>query len=349
MHTNEEKVRANRNRKKIVPLIYGIVIGAILSFFLCNDCGDNWKSVAMMISMSTLYSYAFWFGIPQIYLFLDKRYSWLEEPIKKSSLSFLLITIYAYFISYTVNILFNLYYNPHNLEYSVDITNYKNHVITIIVVLIVSFFMTTRGFFYEWKMQVEKEKKLIKENAQARYEVLKNQVDPHFLFNSLNVLSSLIDENPEKSQEFLSKLSKLYRRSLEYKNDELNTVENELEIVKDYIYLQNIRFEKAVETTISIPDNLLKKHLLPMSLQMLVENIFKHNKAENKNPLKIDIKNNSNYIIVSNNIISKTVLNSNKKGLLNITERYKLLTDKKVIVENTELYFKVSLPILDIK
>lgn len=337
-----------RSRKWLRPLIYGVVIGLVLSVILCRDCSENWESVVMMVTMSTLYSYAFWFGIPYIYKILDKKYSWLDESIKKSILSLILITIYAYLISYIINILFNLYYNPDDIGYSIDITNYKNHIITIVIVLIVSFFMTARGFFYEWKMQVEKEKKLIKENAQARYEILKNQIDPHFLFNSLNVLSSLIDENPDKSQEFLSKLSKLYRRTLEYKNDDLNTVENELNIVKDYIYLQNIRFEKAIESNIDISNNLLQKHLLPMSLQILVENIFKHNKTESKNPLKINIYSNENYIIVSNNRIKKVVRTSNKKGLANIVDRYELLTDKKVIIESTDDFFQVSIPFLNL-
>ena len=191
------------------------------------------------------------------------------------------------------------------------------------------------------------EQKLIAKSANAQFESLKNQLDPHFLFNSLNVLDSLIEENPKQAQQFTNSMSKIYRYVLEQKDKELVSVEEELDFAKTYCELLKTRFEDAVTFEFNISDEDKKGFVVPLSLQLLLENSIKHNFATSSKPLIIKIFAENGNLIIENNLQTRELPNkSTGVGLTNIVSRYNLLTNRNVFVEKSEAFFRVKLPIL---
>jgi hypothetical protein len=220
-----------------------------------------------------------------------------------------------------------------------------------LVAIIVTFFVTLAFHaFYFYKAYTEnkvKEQKVIAGTASAQFESLKNQIDPHFLFNSLNVLSSLIEENPENAQKFTTSLSKIYRYVLEQKDKELVSVEEELAFAKTYMNLLKMRFENSITFDLPSDYNNPEAKVVPLSLQLLLENTIKHNVVSEQRPLHIKIYIENNYLIVENNLQKKEILQERKGvGLQNIVNRYGLISERKVLVEETQIEFKVKIPIL---
>jgi len=204
-------------------------------------------------------------------------------------------------------------------------------------------------FYFYKKVQENKlkEQKVIAGTASAQFESLKNQIDPHFLFNSLNVLSSLIEENPDNAQKFTTSLSKIYRYVLEQKDKELVSVEEELHFAKTYMNLLKMRFENSI--SYEVPTDFINPEakVVPLSLQLLLENTIKHNVVSENKPLKIKIYIEDHYLIVENNLQKKEVLQERKGvGLQNIVKRYGLLSERKVLVEETNDFFRIKIPIL---
>lgn len=237
-------------------------------------------------------------------------------------------------------------------EYFTGKYNYINWF-TINIALLISAFLHAKGFMEELKKTSKKEvveQKLIAKSANAQFESLKNQLDPHFLFNSLNVLSSLIDENPRQAQKFTASMSKIYRYVLEQKDKELVTVEDELEFAKTYCELLKTRFEESVDFVFDVKKEDFKRFVVPLSLQLLLENCIKHNFATSSKPLIIKIYSENDTLCIENNLqVREQIKESSGIGLANIVQRYSLLTKRNVFIEKSEDYFKVKLPILSAK
>jgi LytS/YehU family sensor histidine kinase len=201
------------------------------------------------------------------------------------------------------------------------------------------------------KLQAEhlRAEQLQKENFRAQLEALKNQVNPHFLFNSLNVLNSLIHIDPDKAATFLSQLSEVYRALLESGDKQLVPLEKELELANAYIYLMQTRFGGNVQFKVDVPATYLPLQLPPTSLQMLLENAIKHNGSTVNKPLHISIYVRNDKLVVENKLQPRLEeVTSTKVGLQNIRSRYKYFTDDRVEVTQTEGSFVVALPLLDI-
>jgi len=221
------------------------------------------------------------------------------------------------------------------------------------VALLISAFLHAKSFMEELKKSSKKEvveQKLIAKSANAQFESLKNQLDPHFLFNSLNVLSSLIDENPSQAQKFTASMSKIYRYVLEQKDKELVTIEDEIEFAKTYCGLLKTRFEDSVNFIFDVKNDDLRRFVVPLSLQLLLENCIKHNLATSSKPLLVRIFTEGDTLCIENNLqIREQIKESAGIGLANIVQRYSLLTKKNVFIERSEDHFKVKLPILSEK
>ena len=203
----------------------------------------------------------------------------------------------------------------------------------IIVAIIINTFATSilEGYYYfkQWKNSLIQTEQLKRENIQSQFEALKNQIDPHFLFNSINTVYSLIDTHPDKAKEFITQFSKTFRHVLDVKEKVVVSLKEEIELLNSYIFLLKIRHEGNLEISINIDAQKLNKFIPPLSLQMLVENAIKHNIISEKKPLKIKIFNNSNSLIIKNKLQSKNSINeSTKIGLNNLTERYKHISEK---------------------
>lgn len=183
--------------------------------------------------------------------------------------------------------------------------------------------------------------------ATASFETLKNQLDPHFLFNSLNVLSSLIEENPKKAQEFTVALSKIYRYVLDQKDKNLISVEEELNFAKLYVSLLKMRFEDAISVNFDIDATINDFRIVPLSLQLLLENAIKHNIISDQKPLQIAIFKEDNYLVVQNSYQKKqTFEKSIGIGLQNIMQRYNLVSNLEINIQQTEKHYIVKLPLI---
>lgn len=298
-----------------------------------------------------MYSFILGMGNGMINDFLNKRFPWSEATTKRAIISIVTIlianTILVYFCNYMNFVVFQK--GATTEEYFSGKYNYINWF-TINVALLISAFLHARGFMEELKKNSKKEvveQKLIAKSANAQFETLKNQLDPHFLFNSLNVLSSLIDENPKQAQKFTASMSKIYRYVLEQKDKELVTVEDEIEFAKTYCDLLKTRFEDSVDFHFNVKKEDYRKYVVPLSLQLLLENCIKHNFATSSKPLIIKVFSENDSLYIENNLqVREQMKESAGIGLSNIVQRYSLLTKRNVFIEKSEDYFKVKLPML---
>jgi len=220
--------------------------------------------------------------------------------------------------------------------------------ITTVISLIVFYFYNTTLISNNWIKSIEKNEELKRENLQAKYESLKNQVNPHFLFNSLNTLSGLVEQKPELATDFIKKLSDIYRYVLEQNDKELVSIKEEMKFVEDYVYLSKMRFGKGLIFNSRLSKN-QNFQVAPLGIQMMVENAIKHNILSDDMPLKIEMEIEDGFVIVRNNLQKKKTINSGKVplGLENIKKRYAYLSNVPVEIIESENEFIVKLPIIE--
>ncbi|AQS93371.1 hypothetical protein BXQ17_04410 [Polaribacter sp. BM10] len=184
--------------------------------------------------------------------------------------------------------------------------------------------------------------------SQLNYQQLKNQISPHFLFNNINVLTSLIEENPTKAVSFSENLSNIYRYFLEQEKQDVVLVKDEIEFAKSYLELLKERFEIGFNYLISVDESVNDKYIVSTILQQVLENVVKHNIINENNIVDVKITSEENYLIVENNKIPKSVkIENSKKGIENIIQRIAYFTDDKVIIKKSETHFVIQLPILE--
>lgn len=204
-------------------------------------------------------------------------------------------------------------------------------------------------FYIIWRKAIEREQKLREENLKYKYQNLKSQVNPHFLFNSLNTLSEIVYEDAKMADKYIQKLSGIYRYILEHEEIDLVPLNREIEFVKQYFDIQKVRDNDRISLEIDFHDahNFM---VVPVSLQILIENALKHNSRSEEFPLKIRINMNNDNIVVSNNIRKKNLLeNTSKTGLDNLKERVRLILNRDLVLQEDSSQFIVKLPILKSK
>jgi LytS/YehU family sensor histidine kinase len=233
-------------------------------------------------------------------------------------------------------------YIPVEITRTFSVTVYLLDLATGLA-LNISFF--AEHFFSEWKKSIERAERLEKEKALVQYDNLKNQLNPHFLFNSLTSLNSLISEDQELASQYLKHLSRVYRYLLE--NREFVSLKQELEFLENYKFLIKMRHGDALLIYTDIPADKYDFQIIPVTLQNLIENALKHNIINGENPLTIRIYSDDSYLCVSNNLQrKKTVENSNRQGLENLKNLYQYLSTEKVSVTETPDSFTVRIPLL---
>jgi LytS/YehU family sensor histidine kinase len=223
-------------------------------------------------------------------------------------------------------------------------------------------------FFTKYKQSLLVQERLAKENMHSQLSVLKQQMNPHFLFNSLNTLVNIIPEDSRKATLFTQRLSAVYRRILEWRHKELITLEDEVQALQDYVFLMQTRFEDKLsvcwywgagtqvqcegeEQRVVVPVEYRVYQIVPLSVQLLVENAIKHNIISQEEPLRIDIKLSNNRITVSNplNLRSGRNLDSTGWGHQNLKARYEMVTEAEVLIQQTKETYEVSLPVFPVK
>lgn len=327
---------------------------AVIAFFYCDDCAlsGNWSDFMQTWIISGIFWTALGNGNGVIVDVLDKKVPWIDHPIKRFLWSVLTTLVY------TVIMAMIIIYGYVELYFGADIEKVVNDAgwwqllrFPIGITFAISIFLHGRGFLLEWRQAALNVEKLKTENLSSKYESLKNQVNPHFLFNSLNALSSLIYADQDKAAHFVQKLSEVYRYVLEHQYEEVVDLSNELEFVKSFVYLNKIRFGDNLQVNFEeIDDAKGQFSLPPLTLQMLVENSIKHNEISKEFPLQIDIKKVGEMLCVTNNLnpLSSPKRDSNGLGLSNIISRYEYLSAHKVEVESRENQFAVSVPLLNL-
>jgi sensor histidine kinase YesM len=206
-------------------------------------------------------------------------------------------------------------------------------------------------FLKHWRKSELETEKIQKENMRTQLNLLKTQLDPHFLFNNLNILSALIDRDQQRSKQFVEKFADVYRALLKSKSDDLILLRDELEFIDAYIFLLKTRFENHVQFTINLKPAAKMRMIPPLTLQLLVENAIKHNTIDERHPLEINIvQPQDDFIVVSNSLNEKKIPEDRKgSGLDNIRDRYSYFTDTEIKVVKTQSHFEVHIPLLEIE
>lgn len=276
---------------------------------------------------------------------LEKKISWLEQPQKRI---FRQVTLSLVFSAITLFVMMNFI---HFIRFG-DVRLFNRAIQQMFIPAIIITFLAlvlhiSKQFFKAWKQSLLEVEKYKTESANAQLQNLKNQLNPHFLFNNLSVLSSLVYQNQDKAVDFINELSKVYRYVLDNKNTELASLQEELDFLEHYIYLLKIRFGNNISFDISIEEADKQKYLPPMCLQTLVENTIQHNEASQAKPLNINIFTENNRLIIQNPIQPRSdKAESSQTGLKNMEVRYQFFTDEKIQIIHTEQIFKVILPLI---
>jgi LytS/YehU family sensor histidine kinase len=280
--------------------------------------------------------------------YFDKRISWIEKPVKRLLLTAASYMVFSFLVSFVLVTLYVVVsvegVGFHNLSY---VRVLENTVMPIMVALMIITIFISRSWLFEWRNAAIEAEQLKSEKLASQNQFLKDQLNPHFLFNSLNVLSNLVYESADRSAEFIQQLSKIYRYVLDVQQEQLVSLKRELDFAEHYLSLQKIRFENSLEYFIDVREN-QNLFLPPLSLQLLLENAIKHNIASREKPLKIMIQQENESLIVRNVLQPKISLERSEKGigLENITKRYALLSDKSPSIQKTASEFIVTLPLL---
>ncbi|WP_088322995.1 2TM domain-containing protein [Polaribacter tangerinus] len=326
-----------------LTLIFGVFFSIVFRQTSLN--GISWSFL-----ISAMYCFGIGFGNGFINNYLSKKWHWVSDTNKRVWAGIIATTLYTIPVVLSINYLVFIVINNGNSSQFFRGSYLWAHLFYFLLSITVSAFLHAKGFMQNWKVAMSQEstkQEIVAKTETAKFESLKNQLDPHFLFNSLNVLTSLIGENTVLAEKFTTKLSKIYRYVLEQRNKDIVPIEEELKFAKTYMELLSMRFEDAIQ--FNIPDTIGNSELkiVPLSLQLLLENAVKHNVVSSTKPLHINIYEAANYLIIENTLNPKEAIGkSTKVGLQNIADRYGLITQKPVKIENNNKQFKVSLPLL---
>ena len=296
---------------------------------------------------TVLYTFSLYYANAWIFQMLDRYF--VEEKFSKKRIfiGFLLSFLISVLVIFLLRVFEDVIIEGNAFEAFAAKEKATNYLFAIIITFFVTLSLYAFHFYKAYQENKVKQQKIIAGTASAKFETLKSQIDPHFLFNSLNVLSSLIEENPENAQKFTTSLSKIYRYVLEQKDKELISIEEELSFAKTYMNLLKMRFENSL--FYELPDTPINPEakVVPLSLQLLLENTVKHNVVSEQKPLHIRIFIEGDYLTIQNDLQKKEVLQDREGvGLQNIISRYGIITRRKVLIQSDEKTFTVKIPIL---
>lgn len=276
---------------------------------------------------------------------LQKKFPAWGDTIRRLCIA---LSLYILITSLTIYLVFLAYDYFSFFNYKIDWRRLTLAIITgVLADVLAASFHEAAAFYERWKKVTLLAEQLKRENLQTQLDSLKAQVNPHFLFNSLNSLSSLISEDSVKAEKFLDELSKVYRYLLRNNEDDLTTLSEELQFIQSYYHLLKTRYGESLQVHTCIDDRYLEYQLPPLTLQLLVENAVKHNRMMKECPLRILLKNSGDRLIVVNNLQRKLrQVSSNRVGLGNIAKKYKLLQQEDILVKVDESEFAVEIPLI---
>lgn len=333
-------------KRNLISIITAFVLigGTFLTLYLTNaDEGLYLTAVWITITL-----FLVWLMNRLLTKQLDLRLPWLKYGNKRfywQLSSGILLSLVLINISYLI-LKLGLTQDPPDQAQLISM-----NVIGLLILLPLISINFGIQFLSNWKTAQLKAEEFQKETIKAELTTLKNHLDPHFLFNNLNILSSLITIDPDLSQTYLEKFAEVYRSILQSSKEELITLNDELKFIASYLYLLEIRFEDTIQTSIDIESSDHKKHLPPLTLQMLIENAIKHNVVSEIRPLKIHISSQNGYVSIKNNLQQKKIesRHHSNTGIENIKKRYAYFTDKEVQVFKNPDNFIIKIPLVELE
>ncbi|MCB0547280.1 MAG: histidine kinase [Phaeodactylibacter sp.] len=326
-------------------LILGIpVLSFCIPFlFFKATLADGLMAYLPEWGVSMMYTVAYWMACRTIFIHFRRRFPGQQET-KKRVLYISGAVLLAYAV---VNWSLDYVHVFMGILPREGVTDFDYTVGTLMIVALVGTLYESAFLYDRWKKSILETEQLKRENIESQLEGLKSQVNPHFLFNSLNTLTYIIPEDPDKAVHFVQKLSKVYRYILEIRDKKLISLEEELSFLHAYLFLVLERFGDNLRADIRVPDDALNLQLVPLSLQILFENVVKHNIISEERPLQVELWVENNRLIVRNNLQRKRQsMPSTKLGLQNIRNRYAFFSEEKVDVIETKDFFTVSLPLI---
>lgn len=318
----------------IIPLMTGMINAFNFS---------NWQ-----IKLSFLYTIGIaavvWQGNRYLHFSMRSYFDWHNKPVQKILILLLSIAFYTIPVSILLLVGWYNFFGGGLVNWSIV---WNSTLIILIAVIFITHVYETVFLVKETENEMIRNEQLERTKAEAELEALKNQIDPHFIFNSLNTLSHLIEAKPGKAKLFNDNLADVYRYILQNKARDLVLLKEEMIFLENYFSLLKIRFEKAIELKVAINDSETASYLIPpISLQILVENVIKHNEFSEMMPLHISIRLVNEEIIIHNPVRKKNLRKpSSKIGLQNLRERYRLTTSREIIIKEEEKDFTVILPV----
>lgn len=337
-------MKLKQENKVVVLICLGLYVFVnILRFALFPEQPLKWHLQAAVLGLFMVVTLVF--SIRFIDLKLDKYFPFERDiPVRifiQFALTFLVIIILRFI---GIPVVINLFGVTPSRDILIASFFIQMFIVASITLAIFGYYFVIR-----WREAQLHTAELEKEKARVQYDNLKNQLNPHFLFNSLTSLNSLIFENPQLASDFLQQLSKVYRYVLENKERNLVSVETEINFVKHYVQLLKTRFEEGFDVKFEIEEPAKQKAIVPVTLQILIENAMKHNVIQKDSPLIISITAQNGFLLAENNFQKKNVVDSsNGLGLENLRNLYRYLSEREVIIEQTEKSFTVKIPLLEL-
>ncbi|WP_116107667.1 sensor histidine kinase [Lewinella sp. IMCC34191] len=334
-----------------IPFLAGL---AAVLFIAGREGSDyNWS---VCLSFSFMHTLIYWVINRRVVVYLRRRYPGEKDTPRRIQL----MTAFSVTFALAVESVLNSLVFPRldwlvGAGYGAAPLSFEVTVATTLCLMVLAIYESIY-FFTRYRQSLLEQERLMRTDVQAQLETLKQQVNPHFLFNSLNTLVQVIPEDTDKAVLFTQRLSAVYRRILEYRHRDLITLEEELEALKDYVFLMKTRFEDKLLVTYSgggaqvksLPDNFEESvFLVPLSLQLLVENAIKHNVVSEDHPLRIEIILTAEAVNVVNNLQPRSRRkNSTGWGQDNLRQRYRLAGGAQATVAVTSTHYRVTLPLL---
>lgn len=340
-HMKITEIGSNTGRLIVVNAALSILLILIFMTGMVHDFGSFVKIFLWTFSISITQ----WAGLSHIYNYLDRKISWIETPVKKVLVQivvFLPYSIFAYILVHSIN--FYIWQGILPMQSWGHII--RSIPYTVSISLFISLIFTAIGFFFAWKNSVIQAEKLKTEMMAYKYESLRNQINPHFLFNSLNVLSDLVYDDQAMAIKFIRQMSDLFRYVLDSRDKELVPLSAELEFINSFVFLLRTRFEEKLKIEINVEAN-SGEYIVPMTLQLLIENAVKHNEVSETFPLRITIRKNRDYLEIENGLRTKNVGEDSKKtGLRNIVQQFAFFSNRPIEIIPSDESFLVRVPIL---
>jgi len=329
----------------VIPVLSFIIPFVFMGCRLDREPFFSWDKYVTTLTITSL----LWIGDRYIMIWCRRRYPLFRDVQRRLIVQSVIMFIYTVIGNNLLGyIMDDIVFRSTSLShFRADILIGSNSAAIFCTITIIAIYESIY-FMNELRTSVEEKEMLKRESLKAELNALKTQVNPHFLFNNLNTLISVIPEDPKLAVDFVKQLSKLYRHILEVKDEQSILLKEELDVLRAYAFLLQTRFGNNLDVVINVPDEKLNRKIVPLSLQILMENAIKHNIVSSDKPLTIEVFAENGTLVVSNNLQKKNQINeSTGIGLDNIRNRYKLLGDGKVEVTEDGSNFTVSIPLLE--